>query len=72
VEKLMSIGDVVSEVSAMTAQNLNFRYILNGTSKIHPWASLAWSILSVIPRVRLWRLIDSVSRFFLLTPRPRR
>lgn len=30
VEKLMSVGDVVSEVSAMTAQNLNFHYILNG------------------------------------------
>jgi len=60
VEKLMSVGDVVSEVSAMTAQNLNFHYILNGTSQIHPWASLAWSILSVIPRVCLWLLIDSL------------
>ncbi|KIM73665.1 hypothetical protein PILCRDRAFT_828960 [Piloderma croceum F 1598] len=38
VEKLMNIGDVVSE--------------------IHPWASLAWSILSVIPRT----LVDQVHR----------
>jgi len=53
VEELMKIGDTVSKVSTktMTTRPLLLTYP-DSTSQIHPWASLAWSILSVIPKVR--------------------
>jgi hypothetical protein len=50
VQKLIKIGDEISKVRAKT---IAFRPPLLSISQIHPWASLAWSILSVIPKVRL-------------------
>ena len=50
VEKLMVGGNVVSEVSTLARPPIP-RFSLNTASQIHPWASLAWSILSAIPQV---------------------
>ena len=50
VQKLMNIGDEASKVRART---IAFRPSSLITPQIHPWASLAWSILSVIPKVGL-------------------
>jgi hypothetical protein len=52
VEQLMKIGDVVSKVGTKTeATRPSLLTSSNSASQIHPWASLAWSILSVIPEV---------------------
>jgi hypothetical protein len=49
VQKLMKIGDEASKVRVRT---IAFRAPSLIAPQIHPWASLAWSILSVIPKVR--------------------
>ena len=52
VEQLMKIGDVVSKVGTKTeATQPSLLTPSNSASQMHPWASLAWSILSVIPEV---------------------
>jgi hypothetical protein len=50
IQKLIKIGD---EVFNVRVKAITFWPLSLITPQIHPWASLAWSILSVIPKVRL-------------------
>ena len=61
VEKLVNIGNIMAEVSVLVRKVEFDRYLkCLASSQVHPWASLAWSILSVIPKVRLHHFVASV------------
>ena len=53
VEKLMKIGDAISQVSKRQCLPDPYCSYYLIWSQIHPWASLAWSILSALPKVCL-------------------